>query len=441
MRIRDYVKLAGAGLWRQKLQTLKIILIMGSIFVFVMTVGFLVWGAENLGIEKINQPTGRRVLVYAEINTDRCREGCENEIELLKDDLRKYGGEIIEQTGVIETGDGELDVLPEYIVRQAVEVDLSDNSEEAIPVLIPTKMAMMWTGIADEGAPTFDADKGMFDYSSEITVDAIRLVREQVLGKTIVSPNGEKYFVVGFLPSNVRTNFVMDSGSDFLNIFIGRTTVGNSRKLLVVDDETIQSKGHRIWVVFDTADLAYNYYIDQEAKCYEFGSGQSYDVCGYTMVSPFGFELDPKWSYGSTEKTFKYVVAIFGTLAVIVNIITLVRIVKSSNKIAVLYHMTGARSSQIRIIQGLRMVILCVLTSVFVLLVSVLGCLIINAVYTSTLMEVYALSFGTPLEFVMLLGCKWEILLLIGMIFLATPFAMLFSWRRVGRGRWFENIK
>ena len=105
MKLQDYFRLASAGLWQNKGQTLKIILIMGSMFAFIMTMGFLTWGAEDVSIAKINQPTGRQILVYTTIDTTDCWDDCGAEINQAKDAIRKYDGKVVERAGSVKTKD------------------------------------------------------------------------------------------------------------------------------------------------------------------------------------------------------------------------------------------------------------------------------------------------------------------------------------------------
>ncbi len=440
MGVKDYIRLASAGLWRQKRQTCKIIFIMGIMFTFIVTVGFLFWGAKDVGISKINQPTGHDILVYIEDITE-CKDNCVSENEILKEGLKKYGGEVVERTGSLVTKDGELDALPEEVVERAVEIRPNDRQGDSVPILIPTRTAMEWLKIIDDTTePTFNANEGIFDFGPEVTIDTIKTAREQVLGKTIVSPNGETYFVVGFLPSNVKTSFTVSSDSGFLNLFIDRTTAGNSKKPIVISDgDKMLDKTNKIWVTFKDVDSLYGYYTNQEGTCDQFNSTQY--GCKYTIVSPFGFEFDSKWSYGSTENLFKIVVIVFGTLAAIVNLITLVRITKRDASTEALYYMMGAKPSQIRVIQTLRMLILCLLTSFFVLLIGTVACLVINLIYAGTLAETYALSFGTLESVVILFGWSWEVLAFVGAILIVAPIATVFSWRKTMKENVFKTIK
>lgn len=77
------------------------------------------------------------------------------------------------------------------------------------------------------------------------------------------------------------------------------------------------------------------------------------------------------------------------------------------------------------------MSILCFLTSSFVLIVSSMLCLIINIIHAGILAELYALGFGTLEEPILLIGWRWEVLVLIGMVFTAVPLAALLSWRKM----------
>ncbi len=431
MKLQDYFRLASAGLWQNKGQTLKIILIMGSMFAFIMTMGFLTWGAEDVSIAKINQPTGRQILVYTTIDTTDCWDDCGAEINQAKDAIRKYDGKVVERAGSVKTKDGELAVLPADLVQRAIEVEPEHSPNDATPILIPTRIAIEWLGLLGDRQPTFNADEGVFDFGPEATVDTIKTVRERALGQIITSPTSERYFVVGFLPSNVANSYSLRSDSGFLSLFIDRTTVGSSNGPIVIDNNNVDKyeDGQHVWATFEDVEAAYKYYTDQEQQCNRSLNDPS--LCMHVVASPFGFALDPKWSYGPTENLFWLIVGIFGVLAIIVNIITLVRLVGRNFHTALLYYRMGAKSGQIRAIYILHMIILCFLTSSFVLIVSSMLCLIINIIHAGTLAELYALGFGTLEEPILLIGWRWEVLVLIGMVFTAVPLATLLSWRKM----------
>ncbi len=432
MKIRDYIRLASAGFWRQKWQTLKVMLILGSIFIFVLTMGFLTWGAEKVGIEKSNQPTGQEILVYTEVNTEKCQSDCEAEIAAVRENVQKFGGTIIDGTGVLTTKDGELDVLPEATVQQAIETEMSQKPAGVKAVLMPTKTAIDWTGILGGDGLKFNEVTMVHEYGAEASVETIEQVREQMLGKIIVSPTGEEYFVAGFLPSDVQTSPGLYSENGFLNLFISRTPTGQSKNLIVID-EIAENRGQRVWATFKNVNDVYAYYRAEDEKCTQFGSANS--ECLRRVASPFGFGLDSEWSYQPTEDFFWLIAIILSVLALIVNIITLVRLTERDAETGALYYAMGARPAQVRMVQILRMVCLSLLTSIFVLIMGVVICLVINVCFAEILAEAYALGFGTLTEPVILLGWDWAALGFIGVIFLAVPIAMLSSWQKLASSR------
>lgn len=434
MRLRDYTRLASAGLWRNRKQTIKVVLILGSMFAFILAFGFLVWGAEEVGISKINYPTEPKILVYIEVNTDKCDEICREEMnfDAVWNEIRESGGEIVAQAGSLKTKDGDLDVLPETILKRAIEVDMDAAPEGVLPILIPTRVAMEWLNTSEDvDMSVFNVDDGVLDFGTDVTVDLIESVREKALGRVIESSNNERYFVVGFLPSNMRSRFTMSTDSGLLNLFIDRTTVGNGRMPIVVGNSIIDANDtgrQRIWVTFDRADLAYRYYADQTSEM-------------LTIASPFGFELDPKWSYAPTDTLFTIIVAIFGTLALLVNIVTLLRVIKRDNDVAVLYCAMGATPGQIRTIYGLRTLLLSLAAVAFALLVGTILCLVFNLVHAKALADVYALCFGTASSSVVLFGWKWEVLLVVGILLLAVPITFCLTWRSGSRQELSEEMK
>ncbi len=451
MQVWDYLRLASAGLWQRKGQTIKIILIIGVIFAFIIAVELLVWGAEDMAVKKINQPVGDKILLVTEIDAEICKEDCKEQNNAkIKENIERYGGEVINQAGSFRTKTNEAwNVLPEEVLRPAIEVNLENIPQDIVPILIPTRLAIEWLGLIDyHQEPIFDENTGTFNIGPEANLNTIEQAREQSLGKMITSPEGEMYFVVGFLPSDVTSRFSISTNSDILNLFISGTTVGRTELPIVVDGRGLQKQkwqldDSKVWATFSSAGAVYKYYADDDNFCgiLERGQNSCPESYKYLVSSPFGFELEERWGFQSAQNFFKMVVGILGVLAIIVNVITLVRVMERDTNNIALYYVMGANKNQVHMVQSLRVLLMCLLAVIFALLVGVIVCFGFNFVQAGTLAEAYALAFGALEEPVVLFEVKWQVLIFIGMIFIVAPVVILLTWKTTAKSNSLKDMK
>ena len=60
------------------------------------------------------------------------------------------GGEVINQAGSFRTKTNEAwNVLPEEVLRPAIELNLENIPQDIVPILIPTRLAIEWLGLID----------------------------------------------------------------------------------------------------------------------------------------------------------------------------------------------------------------------------------------------------------------------------------------------------
>ena len=439
MRLVDYLRLGFAGVEAHKKRAFTVVIIVGLLF-SVITAGVLVLqGLEDRVIGTMLVPTDGKVLVMSIVDTGVCGEDCDIEAEVreIKQNIEKYGGRVIE-TEISRTTEGMFYKLGERVF----EANTSNVDRSATEVVVPLGMTAKLAGIE---MPERDADLTE-------KLEAIKDVREKALHKIVESKAGEKYYIAEILPDGVYASdlsFInIGQSGNPLDLILGQMRAGASQSFITelakkkaeTDDGDVgQVSGFvpaedmdaedvgMVFARFPDVETAYKYYRDKVNYCSE--TDRIFSMCGkdykYQVMSAVGDSIMTYENLQNIWLVFRIVAAVLAVIAVIVMVGTYGRLIGKDMKIIALYHAMGANKVQIKLVYLTYLLMLSLMTVGFAIVLGLGLAGLLSMVNMTALKQVFTLGFGMKVGEIWLVGwnnLSWS---MIGVILVATVFAIV----------------
>jgi len=356
MKVKDVLRISTKNIKIHLKRNILIVAVMGIIFGLIFTINLWIQGVENSYVEFANRATGGKVIITATnsmegmIIDDTISQATKEE---MMDDIERHYGKVLgdaEQVGMF----GSI-VLPDSLVENAIEGDISKAPKDAVPVLVSTFLGEQ---LLEKSFPTeyTDATKKQRDYEE---------YRASLIGKTFTDLYGAKYYVVGlttgsFHIGNMSFKQLARGDSNLLNPILEFISMPDGMPIAVDNgksetwytgetlslDEIMPSKSDKLVAVFDNNASAYDYF--QHSK----GKFMNVDFPNRTYFVDIVAGMSPEVQY--IINGIKLVVnvgsVILGLVAVIVVIFTSIRLIDQDKQNIALYYSLGATTKQICII-------------------------------------------------------------------------------------------
>lgn len=440
MRIKEYFCLTLTVLKSTKRRLIIAAVISSLSLGIVMALYLLIAGAQNAIYNALNSPTGGEVLVATMPDVAFCQEECtDSSCSLeIKQNIQRYRGRVVEDAffhkadtnGHISTQLDEITfekiypVLPADVMEDAIEYNLEQVPTPLMPILLPLDIAAAQVGVK---FPEYTVEQHMSkdEFLREI-LEISNTIRETLLGSEITMLNGEHYFVVGFLPSNISKMplslaSVNKSGNWLDIIFSGSPNVTGAPIVIAKDsipqDFSIE-KADVILSLFPTMQLVREYKEDIQNTCDLFnrGRGDCPDDYRYAVSWYFGGSLEPKLAPERVYDFLNPIVALVLTLsaAFFAN-----RLSKAENQMT-----TSSVKATITKDQSLVVMLFCSFIMMFFVIISaiVVGSLLVilvNLIKMDAISQLFAIVFGLRYKTVWIIGQSkvlWLIILCYGLL-------------------------
>lgn len=361
MKLKDVLHISTKNICIYRKRNLLIMAVMGIIFGLVLTINLWFQGMVNCYMELANRTTSSKVIIEATnsmagmvIDEEQPQATRQEMIA----DIEACGGKVLgeaEKFGVF----GSI-VLPEDIVKNAIEIDLAKAPTDAAPVLISTFLGEQLLG---ESFPAEynNAIKKQKDYEE---------FRDSLVGKTFTDTWGAKYYVVGlssgnFHVENLSFKQLEKKNNNLLNPLLG-IIMTPSGMPIIVDNGKRESwnAGEKIDQIFDEeyADLfreaetiiavfpdnesAYKYLRQGKGKFMNVDSAdRTYMVSIVAGVSP-----EAMYIIDILRTIIRIISIVLGVIAAVVVIFTSIRLVDQDKQNIALYYSLGATTGQVRMV-------------------------------------------------------------------------------------------
>lgn len=419
MRVLDCLRLGVAGVKAHKKRALTVVAIVGLLFSVLMAGAFFLQGLENAALGKMLAPTGGRVLVMSNVDTKFCGEECDmaKEVAEIRRNIERYGGEAISATMISDEGG--------MFYRLEKNVFEFEGEGLAIPLSTVAKMR----GVQLPG----------WDAGVERRVEAVQTIFEEA--KT----EDNESRIVGILPggvyaSDLSLSSVEQSGNP-LNMIFGQIVTGTSQNFMIGAAEVNEGSGVDAVSEMDTAEMglvfaefpdlkaAYNYYRDEANYCLDLDRAFGHCKNGYKYLTMSAVS-DPLKTYDNFQLVwlvFGIIAAVLTVIALIIAVSTYARLIGKDMKIIALYHAMGATRGQVRLVYLSYLLILSVMTVAFSLAVGLSMALLLGAVNSEAINQVFWMGFGVEPGKIWLVGWNWMIWVMVAVILLSAVLAILLS--------------
>lgn len=419
MRVLDCLRLGVAGVKAHKKRALTVVAIVGLLFSVLMAGAFFLQGLENAALGKMLAPTGGKVLVMSNVDTKFCGEECDTaeEVAEIRRNIERYGGEAISATMISDEGG--------MFYRLEKNVFEFEGEGLAIPLSTVAKMR----GVQLPG----------WDAGVERRVEAVQTIFEEAMA----GDNGSR--VVGILPGGVYTgdlslSSVEQSGNP-LNMIFGQIVTGTSQNFMIGTAEVSEGSGVDAVSEMDTAEMglvfaefpdlksAYNYYRDEANYCLDLDRAFGHCKNGYKYLTMSAVS-DPLKTYDNFQLVwlvFGITAAVLAVIALIIAVSTYARLIGKDMKIIALYHAMGATRGQVRLVYLSYLLILSLMTVAFSLVVGLGMALLLGAVNSEAISQVFWMGFGVEPGKIWLVGWNWMVWAMVAVILLSALLAILLS--------------
>lgn len=419
MRVLDCLRLGVAGVKAHKKRALTVVAIVGLLFSVLMAGAFFLQGLENAALGKMLAPTGGKVLVMSNVDTKFCGEECDTaeEVAEIRRNIERYGGEAISAT-MISGEDG-------MFYRLEKNVFEFEGEGLAIPLSTVAKMK----GVQLPG----------WDAGVERRVEAVQTIFEEVKAEDNESR------IVGILPggvyaSDLSLSSVEQSGNP-LNMIFGQIVTGTSQNFMIGAAEVSEGSGVDAVSEMDTAEMglvfaefpdlksAYNYYRDEANYCLDLDRAFGHCKNGYKYLTMSAVS-DPLKTYDNFQLVwlvFGITAAVLAVIALIIAVSTYARLIGKDMKIIALYHAMGATRGQVRLVYLSYLLILSLMTVAFSLVVGLGMALLLGAVNSEAISQVFWMGFGVEPGKIWLVGWNWMVWAMVAVILLSALLAILLS--------------
>lgn len=437
MRLLDYLRLGGANIAAHRRRAVLVTVIVGVIFGVLMAGSILIQGIENAALEAVLRPTGGKVWLSTVARQDFCGDECDLEADQaeIRQMIAEHGGE--ELAVKVPAGMFSVYAVEAEAVRDAIEVEMTEVPEGALPVLADVTTLAGWLKL-----PALDRN-----VSGERRARRVEEIREQALGK-VIEYGGQRYFVAGVLPgglgvSNLSLTAVGDK-KNLLNMLLESAWVGNSRTL-VIDNGSLETEPtEEIWAEFGDLSQAQAYVeasMAQNCIPIEQAVGRCVRVKVSVVTLVIGDPLVVWQNFSSIWLVFKIVAIVLAAIGSIVALSTYTRLVGRDTKVIALYHALGASKRQIAGVYCTYLLGLSLLAGVFSLFLGVVSVVIINLLNMTKLMQVFTIGFGTEEVAVWLLGGNGWLVGLFGLLLVLAPVATLLNLHQFSSKKLSQKMK
>lgn len=446
MKISQAIKLGHRSLVSHKRRNLTTIIIVGVMFGFMMGVIFLTQGVQNVVRQAADAALGDNY--YVGIQTDfynekRCRqepilgqEGhyniiCEpHDLEQLRQKVAALGGE------VLAVSNTRLMSLSPEAARPFIQVNLESVPDTVVPVLESTTMALF----------QLYGDKA---YNMNY-VELANLIRDGKLASVLGQPQeityngGATLMPVGILASGRITQLKTDAGASFNPLdyilefvgmnsnMLGREIVIDNRSPATLDYldyfenmENIAENAISAVLRFDNFAAAEQFASQNTCQIYEDSIGCKKE---FFLESMFDNRVALArtgemiwWGLGIAEMVLL-------TLAVVITLFTLLKVLHGETKSITLYRSLGASTSDIVMIYLAYTAEVCLLAIGFAILMGLGIALIASLTNTSAMADMLTAAYGKVINgpFI-LVGWNWDILKIIFVMLLVALLSLLCS--------------
>lgn len=419
MRVLDCLRLGVAGVKAHKKRALTVVAIVGLLFSVLMAGAFFLQGLENAALGKMLAPTGGKVLVMSNVDTKFCGEECDmaEEVAEIRRNIERYGGEAISAT-MISGKDGMFYRLEKNIFE-------FEGEGLAIPLSTVAKMK----GVQLPG----------WDVGVERRVDAVQAIFEEAKAED------NENRIVGILPGGVYTSDLslssIEQSGHPLNMIFGQIVTGTSQNFMIGTAEVSMGSGVDAVSEMDTAEMglvfaefpdlksAYSYYRDEANYCLDLDRAFGHCKNGYKYLTMSAVS-DPLKTYDNFQLVwlvFGITAAVLAVIALIIAVSTYARLIGKDMKIIALYHAMGATRGQVRLVYLSYLLILSVMTVAFSLAVGLGMALLLGAVNSEAISQVFWMGFGVEPGKIWLVGWNWMVWAMVAVLLLSAVLAILLS--------------
>lgn len=357
MRLKDVLHISTKNIRIYLKRNLLIMAVMGIIFGLVLTINLWFQGMVNCYMELANRPTDGKVIIEATNSIAGMvidEEQPQTTRQEMIADIEAYGGKVLgeaEKFGAF----GSI-VLPEDIVKNAIEVDLSKAPIDAAPVLVSTFLGEQLLG-KNFPAESTSAIKKQKDYEE---------LRDSLIGKTFTDTQGSKYYVVGlssgnFHVGNLSFKQLERTNNNLLNPILELITTPNGQPIIIDNGKSKQWQRNEeiisdivmpmddsdtVIAIFDSSAEAYEYFRQGKGKFMNVDfSNRTYLVNIVAGVSP-----ETQYIINMMRMAINIISVVLGIIATVVVVFTSIRLVDQDKQNIALYYSLGATTGQVRMV-------------------------------------------------------------------------------------------
>lgn len=357
MKLKDVLHISAKNIRIYFKRNLIIMATMGIIFGLILTINLWFQGMENSCTELASQSVEGRVIIEATNSTAGMIVDEEQPQATRREmiaDIEAYGGKVLgeaEKFGVF----GSI-VLPEDIVKNAIETDLAKVPTDAAPVLVSTFLGEQLLGKSFPAEST-SAIKKQKDYEK---------FRDSLIGRTFTDTQGAKYYVAGltsgnFHVGNLSFKQLERTNNNLLNPMLELVTTPNGQSIIIDNGKSKQwqrgketisditmpiDDSDTVVAVFDSNTEAYRYFRQGKGKFMNVDfPNRTYLVNAVAGVSP-----ETQYIINMIRMAINIISVALGIIAAVVVIFTSIRLVDQDKQNIALYYSLGATTGQMRMI-------------------------------------------------------------------------------------------
>lgn len=357
MKLKDVLHISTKNIRIYLKRNLLIMAVIGIIFGLVLTINLWFQGMENSYLELTSKATDDKVIIEA-TNSMAGMVVDEGQPQATRQemiaDIEAYGGKVLgeaEKFGAF----GSI-VLPEDIVKNAIEVDLSKVPIDAAPVLVSTFLGEQLLG-KNFPAKSTSAIKKQKDYEE---------FRDSLIGRTFTDTQGAKYYVVGlssgnFHVGNLSLKQLERTNNNLVNPILELITTPNGQPIIIDNGKSKQwQRGEEIIsdivIPMDDSDTVIAVF-DSSAEAYEHfrqGKGKFMNIDfpnrTYLVNTVAGVSPETQYIINMIRMSINIISVVLGIVAAVVVIFTSIRLVDQDKQNIALYYSLGATTGQVRMI-------------------------------------------------------------------------------------------
>lgn len=433
MYFTDVLKLSFRKFIRQFRRSYKLVVTMSILFCLIFTINLFFTGLKNSHIKFSQAKVGNQVIISANnlspyISLKETKETKEISSAEMIQDIEKFGGKILKNIRTVTRNN--IPVLPKSSAQNLIEVDPSNASKDAIPILTTTSFGELLLGQDNNKMNKLTAVEYFSRYQD---------YREKVLGKTFETDNGAKFFVVGLLPGGYHLSnysfYTLERNVDttLLNELLDDIPLQDFNPIAVDNgDQDSWQTGQNVeyemvYAIFDNQKDAYRYLEQGKARFQRvIPDDRSYDAKVILGLSP-----EITFIFNFFQIIIRIISFILFIVATVVILSTNIRLIAQDEEEIVLYRSLGATKSQLKIFYGIYFFILIISALIFAYFVASF-ILILFHLFRGQLINIQAaLAFSLKdVPQVFWYGVSSDILVIIVAALLLAPLSTLLNSRK-----------